>query len=81
MKRLIWILWPSFLIAIPATGAYFSLFDPVDIDLFGAHIEGERLPAYTIGFFLFWLLRACSSTLSMWLARGETPSDAIEKEA
>lgn len=62
------ILWPSFLIAIAATGVYFSLFDPVDVDILGYHVPGNRIAAYSIGFFIFWLLGAASSTLSIWLS-------------
>lgn len=68
MRRLMWILWPSFLIAIPASGVYFSLFDPVDLDLLGLHIAANNGAAYSIGFFIFWLLGATSSTLSIWLS-------------
>jgi len=64
MQRIIWILWPSFLMAIPATGVYFSLFDPVDLTLFGILIPADRIAAYTIGFFAFWAIGAGSSTMT-----------------
>lgn len=76
MRRLVWIMWPSFLLAIPASGVYFSLFDPVDIEVLGVHIAGQRLAAYTFGFLAFWLLGACSSALSLWLARDGREPDA-----
>lgn len=69
MRRLMWILWPSFLVAIPASGVYFSLFDPVDLDVLGVHVAAHRGMAYTIGFFAFWLLGAASSTLTVLLSR------------
>ena len=68
MHKLIWILWPSFLVAIPATGVYFSLFDPVDLDILGMHVMASRMAAYTIGFFAFWLLGAASSALTFFLS-------------
>jgi hypothetical protein len=69
MRSLMWILWPSFLVAIPASGVYFSLFDPVDLDLLGWHIAAHNGAAYTIGFFAFWLLGATSSALTVLLFR------------
>jgi hypothetical protein len=69
MRRMLWILWPSFLIAIPASGVYFSLFDPVDLDLLGWHVPAMRGAAYTIGFLAFWLLGAASSALTLLLSR------------
>ena len=55
--------------AAAATGVYFTLFDPVDLDILGIHVAGNRIAAYTIGFFLFWLLCASSSILTCWLQR------------
>ena len=55
------VLWPSFLWAGVATGVFFTLFDPVAL----LECEGEpplgRTAAYSLGFFLFWLLCAASS--------------------
>jgi hypothetical protein len=64
-----WTLWPSFLVAIAASGVYFSLFDPVDLDVFGMHIDANPLAAYSMGFFAFWMLGAISSMLTLMLAR------------
>jgi hypothetical protein len=69
MRTLMWILWPSFLVAVPATGIYFSLFDPVDLDVFGVHVSANRIAAYTIGFLAFWMLAAFSSLMTLLLAR------------
>ena len=73
MQRIIWVLWPSFLMAIPATGVYFSLFDPVDLNLFGIYVPADRLAAYTIGFFAFWTLGAGSSAMTFFLMRNTGP--------
>ena len=69
MHKVMWILWPSFLVAIPASGVYFSLFDPADLDLLGVHIAATRMAAYTMGFFAFWLLGALSSGITVFLSR------------
>lgn len=69
MKRmaLMWILWPSFLAAAGASAAVFALIDPHDIALFG-YLQLEREPIYTVTFFLFWLMAALSSALSLHIA-------------
>jgi hypothetical protein len=54
------IVWPSFLAAGVAEVVFFTLFDPSDFEI-------GRLAAYTVGFFLFWLLAATSSTLTCLL--------------
>lgn len=69
MQRLIWILWPSFFIAIPAVGLAFTLFDPADMHLFGESLELGRMGAYTLGFFFFWALGAGSSAMTCLLQR------------
>ena len=50
------VLWPSFVVAIAATGLFFSAFNPRDLIPFNLDIEVSPLAAYSIGFFFFWLL-------------------------
>ena len=50
------VLWPSFAVAIAATGLFFSAFNPRDLIPFNLDIEVSPLAAYSIGFFFFWLL-------------------------
>jgi len=68
-QRLIWILWPGFLLAIPAVGIVFTLIDPEDLQAFGTPLQLSRLGAYTCGFLLFWLLGSASSALTCMLQR------------
>ena len=68
-QRLGWVLWPSFLMASVAELAFFALFDPTDLHLFGVPIEADRMPIYTIGFFAFWAIGAVSSALTVFLAQ------------
>lgn len=68
-QRLGWVLWPSFLMACAAELAFFALFDPSDLHLFGVPIEADRMPVYTIGFFAFWIIGAVSSALTVFLAQ------------
>lgn len=62
-----WILWPSFLAAAGASAAVFALVDPLDITIFG-HLKGSRQEVYAGAFFLFWLMAALSSALSLHIA-------------
>ena len=41
-QRIMWVLWPAFLVAAAATGVFFSLFDPQEFWLFGEHLEISR---------------------------------------
>ncbi|WP_353146694.1 hypothetical protein [Pollutimonas bauzanensis] len=69
MKRhaLMWILWPSFLIAGATSATVFALVDPLDIEFLG-YIQAGRQVVYAGGFFLFWLMAALSSALTIHMA-------------
>lgn len=67
MKRLMWILWPSFLVAVAMDGVVFSSFDPLEIAYNGEPLFEDRMAAYTIGFLVFWLFAAGSSALTCYL--------------
>ncbi len=64
-----WVLWPGFVVAIPAVGVVFSLVDPHDLHLLGRPLEAGRLAAYSMGFLFFWALGAASSALTCFLQR------------
>ena len=69
MKAAILILWPSFIVGGIAEAVFFTLFDPMDLYLFGAPLDLGRTAIYTIGFFAFWLLAAGSSAFTCFLQR------------
>lgn len=79
-KRLIYILWPSFIVAGIATGAFFTLFDPTDLRLFDREITLSRTAVYSIGFFLFWLLAAGSSALTCFFQRSSADLNRPRRE-
>ena len=60
-QQAISVLWPSFLVAIMASGLFFSAFNPRDLIPFDLDIDVSPVAAYSIGFFLFWLLASLSS--------------------
>ncbi len=69
MKRAMWILWPSFLVGGVAEAVFFTLFDPMDMHMFGHGVELSRTAVYTLGFFMFWACAAASSALTCFLQR------------
>lgn len=67
VQRVIAILWPSFLMAGVATVVVFTAFDPQELAASRGYTEPvSRLGAYSIGFFLFWLLTLSSSMLTCY---------------
>lgn len=71
-EKIVWVLWPSFITAIAMEGVIFSLFDPLELDIFGLELAEHRLAAYTLGFFMFWLFAACSSALTLFFQKTNT---------
>ncbi len=69
MQRLISILWPSFLVAGVADILFANLFDPLDILYRGEPLFEQRIAAYTIAFFVFWLLGVASSSMTCYFQR------------
>lgn len=67
-QKCIAVLWPSFMVAIIATGLFFSAFDPDDLYPFGEQTEVSRLGVYSIGFLLFWLVSAISGIGTLYFA-------------
>ena len=79
-KRLIYILWPSFIVAGIATGVFFTLFDPTDLRFFDREIVLSRTAVYSIGFFLFWLFAAGSSALTCFFQRTSVDLNRSRRE-
>jgi hypothetical protein len=68
MQKCIAVLWPSFLVAVVATGLFFSAFDPDNLYPFGEQTEVSRLGVYSIGFLAFWLVTAISGMGTLYFA-------------
>lgn len=69
------VLWPSFLVAAAATMFFFAVFDPPVIGE-GTPLHDllvRREVGYAFGFFVFWVLAAASSSLTLYLARTQRP--------
>jgi len=68
VQKCIAVLWPSFLVAIIATGLFFSAFDPEDLYPFGEDTGVSRLGIYSIGFLCFWLISSISGIGTLYFA-------------
>lgn len=75
IQRVIAVLWPSFLMAGVATVVFFTAFDPQGLAMSkGITRPVSRLGAYSIGFFLFWMLTLLSSMLTCYFQRPCNPT-------
>jgi hypothetical protein len=72
-QRLMWILWPSFLMAGAMELLVFAMVDPEDMHWFGHQLEFSRQGIYTVSFFAFWLVCSLSGALTTLLAK--TPDE------
>jgi hypothetical protein len=70
MKKIMWILWPSFIVAGLAEGIFFTVIDPQELYLFGEQVHFSKTATYSIGFLAFWALCAASSFLTCFLQVG-----------
>lgn len=59
MRKAIWILWPSFVVAGIANALVFTFFDP----------QENRLAWYSLGFAALWVFAAASSAFTCFLQR------------
>lgn len=68
-QRMMWIVWPAFLMAGVLEVLVFAVVDPQDLQWFGQSVPLSRQGVYTVAFFVFWLITLLSSGLTTWLAR------------
>jgi hypothetical protein len=73
-QKLMWIGWPSFLLAAVMELLVFALVDPQDMHWFGHAFEISRQAVYTLGFFVFWFVIALSGALTLFLS---LPADEV----
>ncbi len=69
MQKIMWVLWPSFLVAGVAEGVFFTVVDPQELYLFGEPVHFSRVATYSIGFLGFWAVCAASSLMTCFLQR------------
>ena len=73
MQRLLWVLWPSFVVAGVAEGLFFTVINPQELFLFGEPVHFSTIATYSIGFLAFWAICAGSSLFTCFLQR--TPDE------
>jgi hypothetical protein len=83
-RRLMWVIWPAFLVAAVAEAVFFTVFDPFELHFFGAPLDLSREAIYAMGFFGFWGLATASSALTVFLERSpwevnRCPLDAADR--
>lgn len=76
-QRLMWIVWPAFLMAGVMEMLVFALVDPQDLHWMGQPLEWSRQGIYTVAFFVFWAVTAASSALTALLT---LPAEEINQE-
>ena len=67
-KRLMWVIWPAFMVAGILEMVVFALVDPQDLQWAGQSLELSNQAVYTVAFFLFWMLAMVASGLTALLA-------------
>lgn len=67
-QRLMWIVWPAFLVACVIEALVFTVVDPRDLQWFGHPLSISPEGVYTLAFFVFWVLTTASSALTTLLA-------------
>lgn len=85
-SKLIWLLWPSFIVAGIGDAMFFTLFDPEQLAAFGEPVLASRIAVYSIGFFAFWAMTITSIALVTFLQRpaaeiNQCPFDAEQRPA
>ncbi len=69
VQRISAVLWPSFIVAGIANSFFFVFFAPNDLLLIAGINEGSQIGVYSIGFFIFWMITACSSAATTYFLR------------
>lgn len=67
-QRIMWIVWPAFLVAGLLEVLVFAMVDPQDLHWFGHALEFSRQGVYTAAFFVFWAITMFSSGLTTLLS-------------
>ena len=67
-QRLMWIIWPAFLMAGVLEVLVFAMVDPQDLQWFGQPIGLSRQGVYTVAFFVFWGITMLASGLTTLLS-------------
>lgn len=78
-RRLMWVVWPAFLVAGVLEMLVFAMVDPQDLHWAGQPLELSRQGIYTVAFFVFWALTLLGCGLTALLAMA--PSEVNRPDA
>lgn len=67
-QKMMWIVWPAFLMAGVLELLVFAVVDPQDLHWFGHALEMSRQAVYTLSFFAFWFVTALAGALTLLLS-------------
>jgi hypothetical protein len=67
-QRIMWIVWPAFLVAGFLEALVFALVDPQDLHWFGQPLSLSPQGVYTLAFFVFWGVCMLASGLTALLS-------------
>ena len=67
-QRIMWIVWPAFLVACVLEALVFAMVDPQDLHWFGQPVALSREGVYTLAFFVFWAVSMLASGLTTLLS-------------
>lgn len=67
-QRMMWIVWPAFLLACVLEALVFMMVDPRDLHWFGQPIGLSPQGVYSVAFFVFWIIAMLSSALTTLLS-------------
>lgn len=67
-QRIMWIVWPSFMMAGVLEILVFAMVNPQDLHWFGQAVQLSNQGMYTVAFFAFWFVTMLSSALTALLA-------------
>jgi hypothetical protein len=69
-RRIVWVLWPAFLMAAVLEILLFACWDPLDLHWFGRSVELSRDTVYSMSFFVLWGASSLSAWLTLILCEG-----------
>lgn len=67
-QRLMWILWPAFLMAGVTEMLVFAMVDPHNLSWLGQSLDWMPESVYTVAFFVFWAILSVSGGLTTLLS-------------
>jgi hypothetical protein len=74
-QRMMWVVWPAFVVACLLEILVFACVDPSEVRGWGSAWVLPPQGVYTVAFFAFWVLAMLSSSLTLWLSAAPVVSN------